>query len=206
MTKTMLSMEEYRDMWKKLFENWNKKQGQEIERLIREYKQRLERLSLTTAVEKVIPTRDIPRGQSPMELLTPRKLSQTTEVRPPITTGRVTIPDPSDTLGDPVVKETVRKMVETTGRLVANRNAPGSGVTAPYGTIDDTGRVQLYQETMARTGVSDTTLTTKSSKVPDRKIREMPFLHPTSIYVRYAIDGDVDGYFCPGSGGRTNTH
>ena len=161
----------------------------------REYKQRSERLSLTTAVEKVIPTRDIPRGQSPMELLTPRKLGQTTEVRPPDTTGRVTIPDPSDTLGDPVREETVRKLVETAERLVANRNAPGSGVTAPYGTIDDTGRVQFSQETMARTAVSDATLPTKSSKVPDRKIREMPFLHPTSIYVRYAIDGDVDGYF-----------
>ena len=46
---------------------------------------------------------------------------------------RVTIPDPSDTLGDPVVEQTVRKLLETTGRLVANRNAPGSGVTAPYG-------------------------------------------------------------------------
>ena len=143
----------------------------------------------------MIPTRDIPRGQSPMELLTPRKLGQTTEVRPPDTTGRVTIPDPSDTLGDPVREETVRKLVETAERLVANRNAPGSGVTAPYGTIDDTGRVQFSQETMARTAVSDATLPTKSSKVPDRKIREMPFLHPTSIYVRYAIDGDVDGYF-----------
>ena len=161
----------------------------------REYKQRSERLSLTTAVEKVIPTRDIPRGQSPMELLTPRKLGQTTEVRPPDTTERVTIPDPSDTLGDPVREETVRKLVETAERLVANRNAPGSGVTVPYGTIDDTGRVQFSQETMARTAVSDATLPTKSSKVPDRKIREMPFLHPTSIYVRYAIDGDVDGYF-----------
>ena len=68
----------------------------------------------------------------------------------------------------------MRKLIETAGRLVANRNAPGSAVTAPYGTIDDTGRVQLSQETMARTGVSDTTLPTKSSKVPDRKLREMP--------------------------------
>ena len=32
MTKTMLSMEEYRDMWKRLFEDCNKKQGEEIER------------------------------------------------------------------------------------------------------------------------------------------------------------------------------
>ena len=47
-------------------------------------------------------------------------------------------------------------------------------MTAPYGTIDDTGRVQLSQQMMKRTGVSDTTLPTKSSKVPDRKIREVP--------------------------------
>ena len=109
-----------------------------------------------------------------MELLTPRELSQTTETRFPATSGRVTTPDPSDTLGDPVGEQTVRKLIETAGRLVANRNAPGSGVTAPYGTIDDTGRVQLSQETMTRTGVSDTTLPTKSSKVPERKIRKMP--------------------------------
>ena len=75
MTKTMLSIEEDRDMWKKLFEDCNNKQGEEIERLRREYKQRSERLSLTTAVEKAIPTRDIPSGQSPMELLTPREMS-----------------------------------------------------------------------------------------------------------------------------------
>ena len=66
MTKTMLSTEEDRDMWKRLFEDCNKKQGKEIERLRREYKERSERLALTTAVEKVIPTRIIPRGQSPM--------------------------------------------------------------------------------------------------------------------------------------------
>ena len=77
---------------------------------------------MTTAVEKVIPARNIPRGQSPMELLTPRELSQTTEVRTPTTTGRVTIPDPSDTLGDPVVEQRVRKLIKTAGRLFANRN------------------------------------------------------------------------------------
>ena len=129
---------------------------------------------MTTALEKVIPTRNIPRGQSPIELLTPRELSQRTETRIPSTTGRVTTPDPSDTLGDPVVAQTVRKLIETAGRLVANRNAPGFGVTAPYGTIDDTGRVQLSQEMMTRTGVSDTTLPAKSCTVPDTKIREMP--------------------------------
>ena len=95
-TKTLLSTEEDRDIRKKFFEDCNKKQGEEIERLRREYKERSERLALTTAVEKVIPARNIPRGQSSMELLTPRELSQTTETRLPVTTGRVTIPDPSD--------------------------------------------------------------------------------------------------------------
>ena len=109
-----------------------------------------------------------------MELLTPREMSQTTETRLPDTTGRVTIPDPSDTLGDPVVEQTVRKLIETAGRLVANRNAPGSGVTAPYGTIDDTGRVQFSQDVMTKQGVSDATLQTGSSSVADRKIRGMP--------------------------------
>ena len=101
-------------------------------------------------------------------------MSQTTETRLPATTGRVTIPEPSDTLGDPVMEQTLRKLIETAGRLVANRNAPGSGVTAPYGTIDDTGRVQISQDVMTREGVRDATLSTKSSRVPDRKIREMP--------------------------------
>ena len=174
MTKTMLSMEEDRDMWKKLFEDCNKKQGEEIECLRREYKERSEWRALTTAVEKAIPTRNTPRGQSPMELLTPREMSQTTETRLPATTGRVIIPDASDTLGDPVVEQTVRKMIETAGRLVANRNAPGSGVTAPYGTIDDTGRVQLSEDVMTKDGVSNATSSTRSSRIPDRKIRQMP--------------------------------
>ena len=83
------------------------------------------------------------------------------------TTGRVTIPDPSDTLGDPVREETVRKLVETAERLVANRNASGSGVTSPYGTIDDTVRVQISQDVMTRERVSNITLSTRSSRVPD---------------------------------------
>ena len=147
----------------------------------------------------MIPTRNILRGQSPMELLTPRKLSQTTETRLPATTGRVTILDPSDTLGDPVVEQTVRKFIETAGRMGANRNAPGSGVTAPYGTIDDRGRVQLSQEMMTRTGFSDTTLRTKSSNVPDRKIREMPMnkmsrvidMHKTN-QLKYSLTGVLE--------------
>ena len=114
-----------------------------------------------------------------MELLTPR---QTKEVRPPTTAGRVTIPDPSDTLGDPVVEQTVRKLIETAGRLVANRSAPGSGVTAPYGTIGDTGRVELSQETMKRTGADNTTLPTKTSEVPKRKIRVMPMKNVSRVF------------------------
>ena len=53
MTKTVLSTEKDREMWKRLFEDCNKKQDEEIERLRREYKERWERLALTTAVERV---------------------------------------------------------------------------------------------------------------------------------------------------------
>ena len=173
MTKSMLKMEEDRDMWRKLFEDCNKKQGQEIERLRQDYKERSEQMALTTAVEKVIPARNISRGQSPMELLTPREMSQTIETRLPTETNRVTIPDRSDTLGDPVVEQTVRKLIETAGRLVANKNAPGSGVTAPYGTIDDTGRVRRSQ-TVIRQGISDVTPLMGSSKAPERRIQKMP--------------------------------
>ena len=85
----------------------------------------------------------------------------------------MTIPDPSDTLGDPVVEQTVRKLIETAGRLVADKNAPGSGVTAPYGTIDDTGRVRLSQ-TVIRQGISDVTPLMGSSRAPERRIQKMP--------------------------------
>ena len=172
-TKIMLITEDDRDMWKKLFEDCNKKQGEEIERLRRDYKERSDRAALTAAVEKAIPARSNPRGQSPMELLTPREMSQTTETRLPTATSRVTIPDPSDTLGDPVVEQTVKRLIETAGRLVTNKNAQGSGVTAPYGTIDDTGRVRLSQ-TVIRQGVSDTTPPIGSSKAPERRIQKMP--------------------------------
>ena len=174
MTKTMLSAEEDRDIWKRLFEDCNKKQAEEKEHWRREYKERSERLALTTAVEEAIRTRNTPRGQSPMQLLTPRETGQTTETRLPVTPGRVTVPDPIDTLGDPAMEQTVRKLIETAGQLFANRNAPGSGVTAPYGTINDTGRVKLSQDVMTRQAVSLGTFSTKSSRVPDRKIREMP--------------------------------
>ena len=130
-------------------------------------------MALKTAVEKAIPARKDPRGQSPMELLTPREMSQTTETRLPLTTGRVTIPDPSDTLGDPVVEQTVQRLIETAGRLVANKNTRGSGVTATYGTIDDTGRVRLSQ-TVVRQGISDVTPLMGSSKPPERRVQKMP--------------------------------
>ena len=76
-------------------------------------------------------------------------------------------------MGDPVVEQTVGKLIETAGRLVANKNAPGSGVTAPYGTIDDTGRVRLSQ-TVIRQGISDVTPLMGSSRTPERRIRKMP--------------------------------
>ena len=160
-------------MWRSLFEDCNKKQGQEIERLRQDYKQRSEQMALKTAVEKAIPARSDPRGQSPMELLTPREMSQTTETRLPLATGRVTIPDPSDTLGDPVAEQTVQRLIETAGRLFANKNTQGSGVTALYGTIDDTGRVRLSQ-TVIRQGISDVTPLMGSSKAPERRIQKMP--------------------------------
>ena len=78
-------------------------------------------------------------------------------------------------------------------------------MTAPYGTIDDTGRVQLSQEFMTRTGASDTTLPTKSSKVPDRKIREVPMKKVSRVIdvqknnqLRYSFTGvpDTDSRAC----------
>ena len=96
-----------------MFEDCNKKQGQDLERLRQDYKQRSEQMALEAAVEKAISARSNPRGQSPMELLTPREMSQTTETRLPLGTCRVTIPDPSEALGDPVVEQTVQRLIET---------------------------------------------------------------------------------------------
>ena len=87
-----------------------------------------------------------------MELLRPRELSQTTEERTPTVVGRITIPDPSDTIDDPVIEQTVQKLIETAGRLVAKRNVTGSGVTAPYEKIDDTGTVELSSEIRGNNG------------------------------------------------------
>ena len=48
MTKTMLIADDDRYMMKRLFEDCNKKQGEENERLRRDYKERSERVALTT--------------------------------------------------------------------------------------------------------------------------------------------------------------
>ena len=148
-------------------------QGQELERLRQDYNQRSEQMAIEAAVEKATPARRDPRGQSPMELLTLREMSQTTETRLPVATGRVTIPDPSDTLGDPVVEQTMQTLIETAGRLVASKGTRGSGVTAPYGTIDDAGRVQLSQ-TVIRPGMNDVTPLMGISKAPERTVQKMP--------------------------------
>ena len=80
-TKALLSVEDDIGTWKRLFEDCIKMHGEEIEHLRREYKELSEQLALTTAVERTIPARDVLRGQSPMELLTPRELSQSTEMQ-----------------------------------------------------------------------------------------------------------------------------
>ena len=63
------------DMWRRLFEDSNNKQEEEIEGLRLEYNERSERLGLATAVERPLPAGSVPPAQSPMELLTPRELS-----------------------------------------------------------------------------------------------------------------------------------
>ena len=114
-----------------------------------------------------------------MEFLTPRELSQTTEVQVPTGTGRVKIPDPSDTLGDPVVEITMQQLMEAAGRLVTNRSVPGSGLVSPYGKIDDTGRVELSSEVVKKTGAATVS---KSVKTANRKIREMPMKKVSRVF------------------------
>ena len=50
--------------------------------------------------ERSLPAESIPCGPTPMELLTSRELSQTTEVQVATGSDRVTLPDPSDTICD----------------------------------------------------------------------------------------------------------
>ena len=54
---------------------------------------------------------------------------------------------------------------------MANRNVPGSGVTATYGTIDENGRVELSSEVVKKTGAATMTMSGKTSTM---KIREKP--------------------------------
>ena len=61
----------------------------------------------------------------------------------------------------------------SSGRLVANRSVPGSGVTALYGTIDYTGRVELSSEVMKKTEAATVTKSVKTSRTSNKKIREM---------------------------------
>ena len=56
---------------------------------------------------------------------------------------------------------------------MAKRSVSGSGVTAPYGTIDDTGRLELSSKTMESTGAAAVMKSVKTSRTSDRKIREM---------------------------------
>ena len=65
---------------------------------------------------------------------------------------------------------------------VPNRSVPGSGVTAPYGTVDDTGRVELSSEEMKRAGAIAVMKPTETSRVSDRKIREMPMKEVSRVF------------------------
>ena len=96
--------------------------------------------------------------------LAPREVSQITQVQVSTGPGKTTILDPSDTLCDPVVERTLMLLVETSGGLVVNRSGPGS---APYGTVDDSGRVKLSSEVAIKTGAARMTRTVKAS---NRKI------------------------------------
>ena len=84
--------------------------------------------------------------------------------QPETAAGKVAKPDPSDTPGDPVVEQTMQKLIETAGRIVAKRSVTCSGVTAPSGTIDDTGRVELSSEVMKKTGAAAATKSTETTK------------------------------------------
>ena len=55
-----------------------------------------------------------------------------------------------DNSSNPVAKRTMRQLVQAADRIVANRNKPGSGENAPYGTIDDIGRVELFSEVLKK--------------------------------------------------------
>ena len=72
-----------------------------------------------------------------MKLLTPLELSRAREMQVLSGFESVMIADPSET-------------VEAVGRIVANRNVPVSGMTAPFGTNVDTGRIELSGDVAKR--------------------------------------------------------
>ena len=77
--KTSGRTEEDREMWRSLVEDCNKKQGEEMVHLRQDYKEQSEELEIAKT-ERPLPAGSVPLGQSPMLLLTPRELSQTTEL------------------------------------------------------------------------------------------------------------------------------
>ena len=91
--KTLARTDKYRDSWRKLFEDWNKKQGEEIERLRQENKEQSEQLGISKTKPR-LPGQSVPCSQLPMELLTPREVSQTTEAQVPTGSIRETNPGP----------------------------------------------------------------------------------------------------------------
>ena len=111
-----------------------------------ENKERTDRLRLAL-LERSLPAGSVPRGQPPVELLTPRELKQATNLQIQTAPNRVTIFDPSDTLADPVGERTMQQLVEAAGRLVASRGVPSFGMTAPNGTI--IGTINGYRQIRA---------------------------------------------------------
>ena len=179
--KTLLRTEEDRDMWRRLFEDCNKKHGEEIERVRQENKERTDRLRLAS-LERSLPAGSVPRGQSPVELLKLRELKQATNLQIQTAPNRVTIFDPSDTLADPVGERTMQQLVEAAGRLVASRGVPSFGMTAPNGTIHDTGRVELSSEVVKKTGAATVTRLAKNLKNLRHQDNELPMKKVSHVF------------------------
>ena len=62
--------------------------------------------------EHKLPERDVRNRKSLMELLTLRELIEATKMRVSSGSERLTFPDASDTLGDPVVKSTIAQLIK----------------------------------------------------------------------------------------------
>ena len=93
------------------------------------------------------PERDVTSRRNPaVDLLTPHELKETKERQVTSGSENLTSKDPNDTLGDPIVKRTMRQLVELAGRLVGRWNGPGSVVTALLTTIDYTGNVDFSRD------------------------------------------------------------